>query len=201
MNLDEAQIEFAARGFDYLSDARMTIMLNDGKNAFEDAWEFPWLEMVIQGTAPLIIPDLKYVVVVKAGSEELWGADIRQLVLDGNDLNQTGTPQCWYLSDQVGDRVTLQVWPVATVDLTVVYIRRSPELVNGVDTPLIPARHHSIWLDLAVVEAYHDSDNFSGAQALRADINARLVGVVESYETRNRQHAQPITVRGFNEDD
>jgi hypothetical protein len=89
----------------------MTIMLNAAKNTLEDAWPFPWLEVVLTGTAPLVIPDLKYVELVKAGTAELLGADVRTLAVDDNDLNQTGTPERWYLTDQVGDQVTLRVWP------------------------------------------------------------------------------------------
>jgi len=201
VNLGEGQTELAARGFDYLDVGRRTIMLNAAKNAFEDYWPFPWLEGFQTGPAPLVIPDLKYIVLTRMGADELWGSDVRQLVAEGNDLDQTGTPEVWYLADQVGDAVTMKVWPVATPTLKVVYIKRSPELVAPTDAPLIPARYHPLWIDLAVVQAYHDSDNFTGAQALLGEVAAQMLGVIESYETRNRQHSQPITTRGYSEDD
>jgi len=200
MALSDAQVELAARGFDYLTPQRMTMMLNAGKNAFEDAWEWPWLQVVMFGPAPLVIPDLKYVTLVKNGVDELIGLDLRQLGLGSSDLNLPGTPEHWYLADQVGDAVTMRVWPAGEAELSVVYIRHSPELVDPDDTPLIPARHQSLWIDYAVVEAYHDSDNYAGAQALRGEIAVRLQAVIETYETRNRQHSLPMTVRGFDED-
>jgi hypothetical protein len=202
VNLTAAQTELAARGFDYLEPERRTLMLNSGKNAFEDAWEWPWLQAVATGATPLLIPDLKYVITVQgAGGVELYGGDVRQIVQNGDDLNQLGAPECWYLADQVGDRVTMQTWPADGSEITVVYTRHSPELSDPLDTPLIPSRHHALWLDHAVVEAYHDSDNYQGAAALRAEIGVRLQTVIQTYETRNRQHSLPIAVRGFSEDE
>ena len=201
MNLADAQTEFAARGFDYLEAGRRTTMLNAAKNAFEDFYPFPWLEGFQIGPAPLVIPDLKYILLTTADGRELWGSDIRQIVAGGNDLNETGTAEVWYLADQVGDAVTMRVWPVDTPTLRVIYVKRSPELVSGTDKPLIPERYHPLWLDLAVVQAYHDSDNFVGAQALLGEVSAQMLSVIESYETRNRQHSIPVTVHGYSEDE
>jgi hypothetical protein len=69
------------------------------------------------------------------------------------------------------------------------------------DTPLIPARYHGLWIDLAVCEAYKDSDNFPGAQALRGDVTLRMQDIITRYETRNRQHSPFVTVRGYSEDE
>ena len=202
MSLGDAQSELAARGFDYLTASRMTIMLNDAKNTFEDTWEFPWLYGIASGPAPLDVSDLKYVLTVKTASDdELLGTDLRILAQDSTDLSLPGTPERWYLTDDVGDRTTLRTWPTSDAALTVVYIRASPELSDVSDGPLIPARYHPIWIDLAVIQAYQDSDNFAGAQALRADVNQRLQDVIERYETRNRQHAEIIAIRNWSEDD
>ena len=78
-----------------------------------------------------------------------------------------------------------------------IYLCESPELVADDDAPMIPPRYHPLWIDFAVVNAYKDSDNFAAAQALRADIYARLQDLIARYEVRNRQHAAPISVRYF----
>jgi hypothetical protein len=196
VNLADARAELAGRGFDYLPGARMNLMLNNARNAFEDAWPFPWLQSVITGPPPLTIPDLKYVSMVKSvdTNDELLGLDFRQVAQDGTDLNLPGVPEYWWLEGP--DPVTIMhVWPVSNAQISVAYIAESPELVDDDDQPLIPVRYQPIWIDLAVVQAYKDSDNFSGAQALTVDVNARLYQVIERYETRNRQNGHYITMR------
>ena len=71
--------------------------------------------------------------------------------------------------------------------LTVSYYATDPSFSADTDTPRMPARYHRIWIDLAVIQAYHDSDNFPGAQALRAQVAADLQSMISRYETRNRR--------------
>jgi hypothetical protein len=198
MTLGEAQTELMARGFDYLPGPRQTIMLNDAKNSFEDRWEFPWLEAVAVGTPPFYIPDLKYVLSVKTQANlELFGIDLRALAQDGTDLGLRGPSRYWYLDGET----LMRAWPVGADTLTVYHVKHSPELVNPSDRPLIPGRYHPIWIDLAVVQAYQDSDNYAAAQALQADVGLRMQDVIMRYETRNRQHAAFAGVRGLSEDE
>jgi len=203
VNLQEARGELAGRGFDYLSASRMTIMLNNAKNAFEDAWPFPWLERTVTAAPPLLIADLKYVRMVKhvPTNDELWGLDFRQVAQDDTDLTVRGLPGYWWLEDGPDVGAILHVWPVATDQISVWYTGESPELVNQIDAPQIPARYHPIWIDYAVVQAYKDSDNFTGAQALQSDINGRMLQLIERFETRNRQNGHFTNVRFASEDD
>lgn len=198
MNLTEARTELAARGFDYLSAGRMTTMLNNARNAFEDAWPFPWLEQTITGAPPLSLPDLKYVRMVKhvASDCELLGLDFRQVAQDGTDLDLPGMPEYWWLQASI-----MHVWPVATDAIEVFYTRESPELSDALDVPLIPVRYHPVWIDLAVIQAYKDSDNFTAAGALQGDVNQRMYQVIERYETRNRQNGHYISMRSPGSDD
>jgi hypothetical protein len=203
VNLAQARAELAARGFDYLSGARQNFMLNNARNAFEDAWPFPWLESTITGAPPLLIPDLKHVRMVKdiATNRELLGLDFRQVAQEGTDLNLPGVPDYWWLEGPDPEAI-LHVWPVNDSPVEVWFMVESPELVNDLDEPLIPARYQPIWIDLAVVQAYKDSDNFPAAQALSADVNTRMYQVIERYETRNRQNGHYITMRWpWSEDD
>lgn len=205
MNLAQAQAEVVSRGFDYLPSDRITLMLNDAKNVFEDYWPWPWLQQVKRGPAPLAIVGLKHVLYVQDTDHdsELLGLHAPMLAQNGTPLDQPGTPEYWWLSGPAGpdDTVTVNVWPVQAVALEAGVIAESPELVNSDDTPLIPARYHPIWIDLAVVSAYRDSDNFPAAGQLQATANTRLSGLVERYETVNRQHAVISAQRTFSEDD
>jgi len=204
MNLAEAQAEFAARGFDYLSPGRMTSMLNDAKNDFEDAWRFPWLEASVIAPAPLSLSDLKLVRYVQDVDRdlELYGVDVALIAQNGSPLDLPGAPTHWWLQgpDPAGV-VRMNVWPVAAPNLQVRYVRESPELALGTDTPLIPARYHGTWLDLAVVQGYIDSDNFNAAAALRQIANQSLLSIIERYETVNRQHQRLMSARAPSEDD
>lgn len=199
MNLGDAQTELAGRGFDYLAASRMTIMLNDAKNALEDQWPFPWLETTATGTAPLTITDLKQVLYVQdtTNDNELLGLPVAQIAVDGDDITRAGTPAYWWLDGTS----TLNVWPVSTsVQLSVRYVRESVELSAVSDTPLIPARYHPLWVDLAVVQAYHDSDNFAGAQQLQGYVDSRMAKLVERYEQRNLQNGSYQTIRYMSDD-
>lgn len=210
MNVTDATLAVQQRGFDYLSPGRVLIMLNAAKDAFEDVWEWPWLQTFASGTTPLMIQDLKLVTSVRHGNNELLGLDERQVMQGTVDLAQRGAPEYWWLQNATPpptqpppgiDGVIVHAWPGDGADLTVYYVAETPELVNGIDTPFIPRRYHAMWVDLAVCEAYKDSDNFAGAQALRADVMMRMQDVILRYETRNRQHSPFMAVRSFNGDD
>jgi hypothetical protein len=199
VNLGAATQAVMDRGFDYLSTSRVNLMLNTAKDNFEDIWQWPWLDILTTGPTPLTIADLKLVMMVKnaASSGELLGLDMRQAMQDDTDLAAAGTPQYWWLEGAT----ILHAWPGDGASVLVHYLADSPPLVLPTDTPLIPARYHPLWIDLAVCEAYKDSDNFSAAQQLRADVYARMGDVIARYETRNRQHSPFMTVRASNEDD
>lgn len=200
MNAGEACAAVMQRGFDYLSNPQLMLMLNTAKDVFEDMYEWPWLLVSYSGRTPLVlIPPLKFVqsVFLTGTNVELLGLDARQIHEGVTDPAQSGTPEYWYL---FGEN-TLLVWPGLGADVGVWYTMDSPPLVNPGDTPLIPARYHHLWIDLAVVEAYKDSDNYAAAGALRQDVGASMQDVIGRYETRNRQHSPLISIRAGSEDE
>lgn len=187
MNLGQAFDEVQERGFNFDDFTRLTFWLNQAKDTFEDFYQWPWLETATTGTAPLVIADLKQVLYVADTSNdtELLGMLPAEIVVNGIDLNQTGTPQYWWLDGET----TVRVWPVNTsAALTVRYVKQSPELAVDTDTPLIPARYHPTWVDLAVIRAYVDTDNFVAAQGLKQVVDADLQQIATRYATRNRQN-------------
>lgn len=205
MNVDQATAEVMARGFDYLPASRILIMLNAAKNTFEDQWAWPWLDQTVTGAAPLSVDRLKHVYYVQdtGRDTELTSLDVRSLAQDGTPLDQPGSPIHWWLNGPTGptETTTINTWPVGPATLEARVQAASPELALPADTPLIPVRHHPLWLDYAVVRGYHDSDNFTGAQMLQADIQMRTQLLVIQYETRNRQHSEPNAIRAYSEDD
>lgn len=188
LNLASARDELSGRGFDYLSTTRLTIMLNDAKNALEDEYQWPWLETTATGVPPLTIADLKYVlyVVDSARHVELKGVDARDVIDRDADNTTAGLADSWWLDGTS----TLRVYPTnATNALSVRYVQFSPELSADSDTPVIPVRYHSVWIDYAVVNAYKDSDNYSAAMALESEIKqARLPQMIDVFQQRNLQN-------------
>jgi hypothetical protein len=199
MDLAAAQVEMANRGFDYLSTDRRTFFLNQAKNTFEDIFPFPWLEDVATGTSPLTISDLKQVLYVSDTDHdrELLGLPAAQIIVDGTDLAETGTPSNWWLDGEN----TVTVWPVSSsASLQVRYIKESDELVDPTNTPLIPARYHGTWIDLAVIRAYIDSDNYVAAQGLQQIVALDLSQIAQRYATRNDQNPGYQTIRSGSDD-
>lgn len=195
MDLSAARTELKDRGFSFLTDARATIMLNNAKNALEDEFQWPWLETTATGVAPLTISDLKYVlyVVDTTNRVPLTGVDAVDITDRDAIITTTGAPDSWWLDGAT----SLKVYPASTsVQLSVRYVKFSPELSGGSDTPLIPVRYHQVWIDYAVVEAYKDSDRYTEANGLLGHIRQyRLPQMVELYGLRNRQNPgyAPVT--------
>ena len=196
MNLTQAQAEMQARGFDYLDSSRLTNFLNRGLTDFEDFWRWPWLTKTATGAAPLTIADLKFVLkVYDAIGNELFGMS------DAEDLDYTltGTPTSWWIDETSGSPV-LTAYPVGAATLSVRYVAESTPLAGGNDTPLIPSRYHNLWIDLAVVHAYRDRDNFAAAGQLAATATRDLWTLVERYDSRNRMNSLAQRVRAGSED-
>ena len=197
MNLAQGEQALRDRGFDYLRSDQAWLMLNAGKDEFEDQYEWPWLWTPFSGQTPLTLIDFKLMITVASGGGELLGLDLRQVAQDGTDLTLKGTPAYWWMNGAN----ELHAWPGDGATVNGVMIADTPPLTAPTDEPLIPARYHGLWVDYAVVEAYKDSDNFPAAQSLRADIGLRMQDVIARYETRNRQHSPFATVRYPADDD
>ncbi len=197
INLGSARQELGERGFDYLSASRMTFFLNDALTELEDRYLWPWQKKTVTGTAPLVISDLKYVrSVYDSTGNEVFGVD------DDDDIYvaQTGAPQNWWIDD-TGGTTTLRAWPVGSVTWTVSYIATDAILSADSDTPSVPERYHGLWIDLAVIRAYRDSDNFAAAGALQQQVDIAVQRMIEQFETRNRMNSQYVRIIAGSEDD
>lgn len=197
MNLGAARTELGDRGFDYLSPSRMTQFLNDALTDLEDRYLWPWQKKTTTGTAPLVISDLKYVrSVYDSTGNEVFGID------DDDDVwvDRTGSPENWWIDD-TGGTTTLRAYPVGSATWTVRYVATDATLSSDTDTPNVPARYHGLWVDLAVIRAYHDSDNFAAANALQQQVDVKVQRMIEQFETRNRMNSQHVRIIAGSEDD
>jgi len=197
VNLSQARTELGERGFDYLSASRMNLMLNDALTRLEDYYLWPWMKKTATGAAPLAISDLKYVrSVYDSTGNEVFGVD------DDDDIwvDRTGTPESWWIDDN-GGTTTLRPYPVGSATWTVRYIATDATLSGDTDTPNVPVRYHGLWIDLAVIQAYKDSDNFAAAQALQQQVDIQVQRMIEQFETRNRMNSQYVRILAGSEDD
>jgi hypothetical protein len=186
-----------ARGYDYLAASRCNNMLNRGLNDFEDAWHWPWLTRVTTGPAPLAIPDLRYILAVQNDNGvEMFG------MTDNEDIDPTqpGTPTDWWIDESSGTP-TIVAWPVGDVTLRVRYTSASAPLTADTDTPTLPVSFHQLWIDLAQIHAYKETDNYAAAAQLTQLTRQDLQSAVEQYETRNRMNSMTILIRAGSEDE
>jgi hypothetical protein len=200
MDLTAAQTELKARGGDYLSTARLTTFLNDAKNELEDFFVWPWLETTTSGTAPLTISDLKHVlyVVDTTNQCELTGASAQYIVEDLDEtITTTGTPDVWWLDGTT----TLKVYPANTsASLSVRYVKFSPELSAGADTPLIRSVTTTCGLIWRCARVEGRERHGRGA-GVACRLHRELAKLAETYSVRNRQNSSTyIQLRRVSED-
>jgi hypothetical protein len=179
MNAEELTARFRSQGFDYLSTEECLQYLNDAyllDICEEEDW--PFLEAMIEGEAPLEITDLRAIeyVVDTTQEIELRPIDRRNLVADLNtNILTEGTPSWYYLS--AGDKIN--PYPLAANKLLVHYWKVPAEL-SGTVTPLLPTRFHSLIVDGAVARAYENSDDYELHNAKVAAFQARLMKMKET---------------------
>jgi len=181
VNLATARAELESRGYARFTDARLEIWLNTAKNRFEDyGFDWPWLKSTATGAAPLTVSDLRRVrSVTDTTNGHTLSAVGAEDIIDFHDdlLTTTGTPVWWYLSSET----VVSVYPVQTASLSVRYVKFSPEL-TGTDTPLIPARYHQAWVDLAEVDVlrYGVKDRDS-ANSMEVEVFRRIEEIAGVY--------------------
>jgi hypothetical protein len=174
MNFSEMKTRLASRGFDYLDDTRLGELVNASFHELEEEEFWRTREASAAGTAPLAIPDLGTIeMVVNSTGDPLTPFEWSELVEMFGDLSTTGTAFAYYLGTPSGT-TEVATYPVDTSSITVQYWKVSADL-TGTDTPTtIPARFHKTIVNIAVREAYRDSDNHAAAESLQAQIERDL---------------------------
>lgn len=196
MTLAEARAEVIARGFDYLTAARINNYLNRSLASLSAEASWPWLEGTLTGPAPVALTgtvDVRAIqsCVDSSSQTVLVPIDRRTLTDSYPDLTTVGSPIYWY-REGLG---TLSVYPTNTTDVLLVrYIAYEPQLTVDVNSPLLPVRHHNVWIDRAVYEAYVDSDNFEAATVLKNKIDGEVMEMRRAYLQPNLD--RPYNISG-----
>jgi hypothetical protein len=194
MNLAELITSFRAQGFDYLTDAECTTLLNDSyliDVCESEDWSF--LEEVKEGKAPLEITDLRSIESVIDATQmvKLIPLDRRALTDEyDTDLSTPGSPAFYYLSKEK----TVSVFPTSTADTLSVRYWKAPEALSGEMTPLLPSRFHSLIVDGAKARGYENSDDWELATNARETFLVRLARMVESLMGQIRDRPPELIV-------
>jgi hypothetical protein len=199
--LATAEAELQARGYSRFSTTRLDAWLNAAKNRFEDyPYDWPWLKTSATGAVPLTISDLRRVrsVVDSSTSLPLDQVDEDAIVeFASGDLTVAGSPSGWYLTSDT----VLSTYPVTAGSVKVRYVKFSPELSSGSDTPLIPARYRMLWVDLAEVEALRFGvKDAASAAALEQGVFRRLGEVARVYAMQGQPAYMEMLMTGASVD-
>ncbi len=169
MTLAQLRTAVYQRGFHYLydetgDDTRADYFINNSYIDICTMEDWPFLENIATGIAPITITDLSSIesVIDSTSVMKLSPLDRRNITDDWDtNLATAGSPTFYYLTQGS----VVNVYPTNTTDtISVRYWRQATELVSDGDTPLVPASGQSGIIEGAVAQAYADSDNFDAAQ-------------------------------------
>ena len=146
-SLAEFLAEFYAMGFSYLSDtpagvARATRWINQAYRELCGLERWPFLEATVVAAAPATVADLAEVLsVVDTTNANQTLAQADQVTLSATvDLTSLGVPQCYYITNGT----TVNVWPVATNQLSIRYVVKPSNLTAGTDTVIVPSEYSDV---------------------------------------------------------
>lgn len=180
MDFSALKDEYAARGFDYHSDARRGQYVNLARAQLDSAYPWPYLKTTATGSAGtgvVTATDLGVIYLVQDianqfnALDQASEADLRAC---WGDLTTAGRPWTFYSSTPG----TLTAYPVGGT-LKVFYYMVTPDLASPTDTPECPDRYHGLIVDMAVQMAYRDSDDHAMAQQLLAWIDRQTQRMVD----------------------
>lgn len=190
MNFADALTEFYARGFDYLSQdaagrSRAIRWLNQAHQELCEAYPWSFMQTVSAGlTVPnstwYVPPRAVLSMVGEATLQPIPSANPQDLVDSYGDLTATGDAQFYYLlldiTGGAAGGATLTTYPVdSSQTFRVTYLFSPPDYGETSSQDLMPPpRYHDLIVDMAVLRAYKDSDNFDAYNALAAIVDRRV---------------------------
>lgn len=187
MDFTTLQTEVFSAGFDYLNDASTGLAqvkrwINTAMAEIDGEHDWPYLEATATGTAPLAIPTLRSIEWVWDNTNDrfLTRLDRSQAApYYADDLTTLGTPAVYYTTNPS----TINVYPVATISLSVRFYKISTDLSAGADTPSMPARFHPAIVDLALAYAHRNRRDEAAAQDYQAEAARRVESMREQLLT------------------
>ena len=178
-----------------ISDADVTVFINEGYNDLSSLFEWPWLQA--QATATITAD-------TAAVTPPSGWAKIRAVMLDGESgrLRQiqdikawerwgddvpSGTPETYYM---FGETLYVQPIPTANTDLRIYYTTTPTLLSAGADLPEWDAQFHTVLADFALKRVWEREEDLTKARSHEAAYN-RTVNAMGRYYL-NRSDDQPV---------
>lgn len=181
MNLNDMMEEMSDHGFTDLQATRLTGLINDAYYDVCSREPWPFLEAQVSnitttaGSADITEPsDFGQVQSIVIDSQGIALVPKRWEWINQNytgALTSTGVPLYYYF---VGDQIKLYPVPDAAYTLTLQYLRYPTPLSAGLDTPILPTRHHRIILLGALVSAYNMEDSGDEADRFEKQFEKRI---------------------------
>lgn len=172
MTFGVLQSEVFGRGVNYLNDggagvSRVKRWINVAYQELCDAEDWPFLQALATGSAPLTIANLGVVEsVTRDNGVKLYPADRRQLTEDYNGLADTGGTAVSYY---VAPGPSIVVYPAETITISVRYWKVAGDLVVDADTPVVPARFHELIVLGALRRAFLEESDAGDYGAVDAE--------------------------------
>jgi hypothetical protein len=194
MTFEEIRAEVSARGYQYVTEARLNTWIRQAYEwvCAQEPW--PFLETETTAAAPLTLSDLSQVLFVSHEDNILRGTDLRDIRDLDPSLTETGDPSRWYLD---GD--TIKVWPTGTPTIYVRYIRKPPAYADNAE-PLIPSAYQEVLIDGAVVRGLKDNDEYEQAAGLQGIVDNHIQAMRDGILSRNYQNPQTVVQSGLPDD-
>lgn len=191
--------EFQERGYHYLPLLRQQLFINNALAELAESFSWPFLENVITSAPPVNMGSLaganysRSVMSVNISATEVSLPFVERVVLtkQGLNLDQTGTPECWYWQGAY-----LKVWPVSTANIDIEFTGAAQALVNPTDALSAPTMFFSLIIDGAVIKGLQNTDNYAEAQAALQVYDRQLQALIGAYATRQTAPKFILEVRG-----
>jgi hypothetical protein len=190
-SLAELTQEVLARGFQYETTATIESSIQRHYQRLEARYNWPWREGTKEGVAPFEIKDLRGILSVENTTAEsaIYGQSRQWLAEHYPNLEESGSPAWWWL-----DNLTLRVFPTSTSENISVRYLKKPEKLTTSAEPAMPSEWQYLIVDLAVVDALKNNDEYSVARELKEEVEADLQRMVAAELKRDLQ-SSPLTVR------
>jgi hypothetical protein len=176
------EAEFYQSGFNYISDtgqsARALRWINQSYQEVCSMENWPFLRTVVTQAAPVSLPLLSRIVRVTdtstSGGNRLYEGDEDMLADLNPDLSLAGTPAYYYLTYAAG-APSLNVYPVSTHTIEVVYFQNPTPLASPGDVLIIPDQFIDVVVLGAMRRGYLDgTDTAQQYQMVKQEYADRL---------------------------
>jgi hypothetical protein len=189
--LTELVNEVVERGYQYESTTTIEASIQRHYQRLEGRYNWPWREGTKEGVAPFEIKDLRGILSVEntTAQSTIYGQSRQWLAEHYPDLEESGSPAWWWL-----DSLTLRIFPTSTSEnISVRYLKR-PEKLTASTEPAMPPEWHYLIVDLAVIDALKNNDQYDTARELKESVEADLQQMVAAELKRDLQ-SNPLTTR------